>query len=146
MDRPLNDKQSRFVEVYVSTLDSRKALKAAGYIHDNGSALLNNPRVSKAIQDQVNADTQLILAKGTRWALAAIDDKSVADGIKVKIWQEARKTMADGGEMEKEPHEMTAAELASMQDKIRAELAKLPDITPADEAPAIEHEKGDIFE
>lgn len=129
------------------TLDPEKAMKAADYSHGNHWDVMASPRVASEITRRTSATMTRVALKGARWYEKALDSPKTADGIKQKITESALKYLwSDGGEQEKEPHEMTAAELASMQDKIRAELAKLPDVTPADAAPAIEHDKGDIFE
>jgi phage terminase small subunit len=136
--------QDKFIEVYSKTGDATLAARRAGYAapHVEASRIMRHSGVGDLARAK---HAKFILEEGLPLANAALNkiliSATSADRDKVSaarlIYAEVKSIL--GISPDKEVHEMTADELAAMQDKLSAEIDKhMRDVTPIDDAQVVQ--------
>lgn len=121
----LNDKERRFAEEYIIDLDRARAVKAAGYSHENPNSyayeLLQRPHIAEYIQYLKAEQSQRTRITADR-VLNELARMAFLDPSKIVSIDEGGKVVITPTEMLSEDDRRCVAEIAETKDGIRIKM------------------------
>lgn len=133
----LTPAQQDFAEAFARLGDAKKAAREAGIQERGGYRMLQLPHVAAYVEQAQRAYMTELNGIALGWARTALLSDNTSDSIKRQIASEVWKYNYGAAAPDvraKEPHEMTADELASMIDKLRSAAAERAKPVPAADA------------